>query len=84
MVVAAGRNKNRTMGGSSFGGKGLTWIAYLFSTVALAVLAFNMVLPTYVSPANMMQNNDAAIRGGRAIGEQYPFKVAICVLMELL
>ena len=71
MVVAAGRIKNRTMGGSSFGGKGgLTWIAYLFSTVALAVLAFNIILltswdshapqSTYVSPANMMQNNDDA------------------------
>ena len=30
----------------------------------------------------MKKNNDAAVRGGRAMGEQYPFKVAICVLMK--
>ena len=92
MVVAVGR-KNRTMGGSFLGGKGLTWIAYLFSTVALVVFAFNMFLltswdshapqSTYVSPANIKQYNEAAIRGGRAMGERtYPFTVAICVLMK--
>jgi len=92
MVAVVGR-KNRTMG-SVFGGKGLTWIVYLFSTAALAVVAFNIFLLTssdryapqptsYASPANMNQSNDATtVRGGAALGKQYPFKVAICVLMK--
>lgn len=91
MVVSGSKSDNNR---NVVGVKRWTWLAYLFSTF---VLALNMYLMTTWDSNAQLQTpkaaqNTAAIRGGRdahqpssafsGSGKQYPFKVAICVLMK--
>lgn len=98
VVLGSKSDNNRSIGGSASGAKRWTWVAYLLSSSVLAFNMYVMTTwdsnTQQQQQTQKASQNTVAIRGGRDVhshqpssassgsGKQYPFKVAICVLMK--